>query len=99
MNTSTDYSFVVVYWVICVKAETVAVDIFVVWLLRSFYFNLRPHKHVLNIGVNRALVLVLVRVELAKCVANPSCAANIACLQTCNNRPDETECQVNWTSS
>ncbi|PNY17559.1 violaxanthin de-epoxidase chloroplastic-like [Trifolium pratense] len=33
-------------------------------------------------------------VELAKCLANPSCAANIACLQTCNNRPDETECQI-----
>lgn len=34
------------------------------------------------------------RIELAKCVANPSCAANVACLQTCNNRPDETECQI-----
>ncbi|CAJ1961209.1 unnamed protein product [Sphenostylis stenocarpa] len=34
------------------------------------------------------------RLELAKCLSNPSCAANIACLQTCNNRPDETECQI-----
>uniref|UniRef100_A0A5B7BTH7 Putative violaxanthin de-epoxidase n=1 Tax=Davidia involucrata TaxID=16924 RepID=A0A5B7BTH7_DAVIN len=34
------------------------------------------------------------RLELAKCIANPSCIANIACLQTCNNRPDETECQI-----
>ena len=34
------------------------------------------------------------RVELARCIADPSCAANVACLQTCNNRPDETECQV-----
>ncbi|GAB4855810.1 Violaxanthin de-epoxidase, chloroplastic [Ancistrocladus abbreviatus] len=34
------------------------------------------------------------RLELAKCIANPSCAANIACLQTCNDRPDETECQI-----
>ncbi|CAL0301792.1 unnamed protein product [Lupinus luteus] len=34
------------------------------------------------------------RIELAKCLSNPSCAANIACLQTCNNRPDETECQI-----
>ncbi|KAL3520582.1 hypothetical protein ACH5RR_018731 [Cinchona calisaya] len=34
------------------------------------------------------------RIELAKCIANPACAANIACLQTCNNRPDETECQI-----
>lgn len=39
---------------------------------------------------------VHVRVELAKCIANPSCAANVACLQTCNNRPDETECQVRF---
>lgn len=35
-----------------------------------------------------------VRIELAKCISNPACAANVACLQTCNNRPDETECQV-----
>ncbi|XP_058002621.1 violaxanthin de-epoxidase, chloroplastic-like [Hevea brasiliensis] len=34
------------------------------------------------------------RLELAKCIANPACAANIACLQTCNNWPDETECQI-----
>ncbi|KAK7285850.1 hypothetical protein RJT34_20633 [Clitoria ternatea] len=34
------------------------------------------------------------RAELAKCLSNPSCAANVACLQTCNNRPDETECQI-----
>ncbi|OIT28698.1 PREDICTED: violaxanthin de-epoxidase, chloroplastic [Nicotiana attenuata] len=34
------------------------------------------------------------RLELAKCIANPACAANVACLQTCNNRPDETECQI-----
>ncbi|MCO5556659.1 hypothetical protein L7F22_010210 [Adiantum nelumboides] len=34
------------------------------------------------------------RVELARCIADPACAANVACLQTCNNKPDETECQV-----
>ncbi|XP_038890493.1 violaxanthin de-epoxidase, chloroplastic [Benincasa hispida] len=34
------------------------------------------------------------RLELAKCISNPLCAANVACLQTCNNRPDETECQI-----
>lgn len=37
---------------------------------------------------------IMYRLELAKCIADPACAANIACLQTCNNRPDETECQV-----
>ncbi|CAK9137747.1 unnamed protein product [Ilex paraguariensis] len=41
-----------------------------------------------------ACLLKECRVELAKCIANPSCAANVACLQTCNNRPDETECQI-----
>ncbi|KAI4311037.1 hypothetical protein MLD38_035974 [Melastoma candidum] len=41
-----------------------------------------------------ACLLKECRIELAKCIANPSCAANIACLQTCNNRPDETECQI-----
>ncbi|KDP20287.1 hypothetical protein JCGZ_06873 [Jatropha curcas] len=41
-----------------------------------------------------ACLLKECRLELAKCIANPACAANIACLQTCNNRPDETECQI-----
>lgn len=41
-----------------------------------------------------ACLLKECRIELAKCIANPSCAANVACLQTCNNRPDETDCQI-----
>ncbi|XVE90081.1 hypothetical protein DITRI_Ditri20bG0048500 [Diplodiscus trichospermus] len=41
-----------------------------------------------------ACLLKECRIELAKCISNPSCAANIACLQTCNDRPDETECQI-----
>ncbi|KAF3452412.1 hypothetical protein FNV43_RR02845 [Rhamnella rubrinervis] len=41
-----------------------------------------------------ACLLKECRIELAECIGNPSCAANIACLQTCNNRPDETECQI-----
>ncbi|KAF3783452.1 Violaxanthin de-epoxidase [Nymphaea thermarum] len=41
-----------------------------------------------------ACLLKECRLELASCIANPACAANIACLQTCNNRPDETECQI-----
>jgi len=32
--------------------------------------------------------------QLAKCLGNPACAANIVCLNRCNNRPDETECQI-----
>lgn len=34
------------------------------------------------------------RLELARCIGDPACASNVACLQTCNNRPDETECQI-----
>eukprot|EP00250_Pteridium_aquilinum_P002117 c12321_g1_i1 orf=284-1687(-) len=41
-----------------------------------------------------ACLLKECRVELARCIADPACAANVACLQTCNNRPDETECQI-----
>ncbi|KAL3678908.1 hypothetical protein R1sor_021864 [Riccia sorocarpa] len=41
-----------------------------------------------------ACLLKECRVELARCIADPGCAANVACLQTCNNRPDETECQI-----
>lgn len=31
---------------------------------------------------------------LAKCVTNPVCAANLLCIQTCTNRPDEATCQI-----
>ncbi|CAK9875021.1 unnamed protein product [Sphagnum jensenii] len=41
-----------------------------------------------------ACLLKECRLELAKCIENPQCAANVACLQTCNGRPDETECQI-----
>jgi violaxanthin de-epoxidase len=33
-------------------------------------------------------------VQLAKCVANPKCLANVVCINTCNGRPDEIECQI-----
>lgn len=32
--------------------------------------------------------------ELAQCILNPKCFANVICLNTCNNRPDEAECQI-----
>ncbi|GLJ12256.1 hypothetical protein SUGI_0187450 [Cryptomeria japonica] len=34
------------------------------------------------------------REELVHCMANPACAANVACIEICNNRPDETACQI-----
>ena len=32
--------------------------------------------------------------ELAQCLLNPKCFANVICLNTCNNRPDEAQCQI-----
>merc|ERR1719387_2985338 len=34
------------------------------------------------------------QLPLAKCVTNPTCAANLLCIQTCTNRPDESTCQI-----
>jgi len=34
------------------------------------------------------------QLELAKCVTNPSCLANLVCIQTCNNKEDEAACQI-----
>lgn len=34
------------------------------------------------------------RGELASCLLNPKCFANILCLQTCNGRADEAYCQI-----
>lgn len=33
--------------------------------------------------------------ELAQCLLNPKCFANVVCLNTCNNRKDEAACQIN----
>ena len=33
-------------------------------------------------------------VPLGKCVLNPKCLANVVCINTCNGRPDEIECQI-----
>ena len=34
------------------------------------------------------------QVALAKCLADGECLENLVCLQLCNGRKDETECQV-----
>jgi violaxanthin de-epoxidase len=31
---------------------------------------------------------------LARCIVDPTCLANLACIQTCTGKPDEGECQV-----
>lgn len=39
-------------------------------------------------------VLTQCSLPVASCVVNPKCLANLACIQTCNGRKDETECQI-----
>jgi len=34
------------------------------------------------------------QLPLARCITNPTCLTNLACIQTCTNRPDEAECQI-----
>lgn len=34
------------------------------------------------------------QVQLAKCLGDPDCLANLICLQQCNGRVDEKECQI-----
>merc|ERR1712113_1305514 len=31
---------------------------------------------------------------MGRCVTNPVCIANLACIQTCTDRPDEATCQI-----
>lgn len=39
-------------------------------------------------------VLQNCQAALAGCLADAKCLENLVCLQTCNGRPDETECQI-----
>ena len=32
--------------------------------------------------------------ELAQCILNPKCLANVICLNACNGRKDEAECEI-----
>jgi violaxanthin de-epoxidase len=34
------------------------------------------------------------QLPLAKCITNPKCLANVVCINTCNGRTDEIECQI-----
>ncbi|KAH9315365.1 hypothetical protein KI387_023992, partial [Taxus chinensis] len=69
--------------------KTTVAMIFLLWIL---LFNLPASAT--DALKTCACLLKECRVELAQCIADPACAANVACLQTCNNRPDETECQI-----
>eukprot|EP00522_Entomoneis_paludosa_P000638 CAMPEP_0172473304 /NCGR_PEP_ID=MMETSP1065-20121228/68785_1 /TAXON_ID=265537 /ORGANISM="Amphiprora paludosa, Strain CCMP125" /LENGTH=421 /DNA_ID=CAMNT_0013231475 /DNA_START=276 /DNA_END=1541 /DNA_ORIENTATION=- len=48
-------------------------------------------------GDSASIVTCLLKkcqVPLAKCIANPRCLANVVCINTCNGRPDEIDCQI-----
>ena len=34
------------------------------------------------------------QLPLAKCITNPKCLANVVCINTCNGREDEIDCQI-----
>ena len=34
------------------------------------------------------------QVQFAKCITNPGCLANVICINSCNNKEDETGCQI-----
>jgi violaxanthin de-epoxidase len=34
------------------------------------------------------------QVQFAKCISNPGCLANVICINSCNNKADETGCQI-----
>jgi len=46
-------------------------------------------------GKNIALCLFeKCQLPLLKCITNPKCLANVICINTCNNSPDEIGCQI-----
>ena len=47
-----------------------------------------------NKGKTILMGCIHVQEQLAKCVADPTCAENLVCLNNCNGRQDETECQI-----
>jgi violaxanthin de-epoxidase len=49
-----------------------------------------------NTAASQTLTCLLqkCRLPLAKCIANPKCLLNVACINTCNGRDDEIECQI-----
>lgn len=71
------------------RQETTVTIIILLWILL-----LNPPVYAADALKTCACLLKECRVELAECIGNPACAANVACLQTCNGRPDETECQI-----
>ena len=45
-------------------------------------------------GLDKVSVQRLVQVALAKCLGDGECLENLVCLNLCNNKKDESACQV-----
>ena len=60
--------------------------------------NLAPSTMVANAASDPSAIVGCLfqkcSVQLGKCIASPLCLANVVCINTCNNRPDEIECQI-----
>jgi len=56
-----------------------------------------PSVQPANAADGKAIGLCLLnkcKVPLAKCITNPNCLANVICINTCNDKADETGCQI-----
>ena len=47
-----------------------------------------------DVGKVGVCLLQQCQLELAGCLADPTCAGSLLCLQTCQGRPDEADCEV-----
>jgi VDE lipocalin domain len=50
-----------------------------------------PFLRILQVGT---CLLESCQLQLAACVADGNCLQDLICLNTCNGRPDESDCQV-----
>lgn len=53
-----------------------------------------PSAQALDAAAVGTCVVTQCTAPLARCIVDGSCLANLACIQTCNNRPDEGDCQI-----
>lgn len=53
-----------------------------------------PPAHAADGAAIGMCLLKKCRLPLAKCITNPNCLANVICINSCNGRPDESECQI-----
>ncbi|CAK9088647.1 unnamed protein product [Durusdinium trenchii] len=58
---------------------------------------IRPWSAVADENLARVAPCLLSKCQLplAKCILNPSCAADLTCVIACSGQPDESSCQIN----